>query len=592
MKRIHNKFPYILLLLVAVGYACQNSFLETRPAGSYNESTLLNKKGIEGMLINAYAGLDGNIAGTGIIGVSVGADNWVFGSILGGEAYKGGINFTDQGGLNAVMQYATPTSNPHIDGKWNSVFDGIGRANQVLKTLPMIVDPGVTAADKKRIEGEARFIRAFQHFEAKKVFGNIPFVDETVTNYKVPNSDQGGNYVNCWPQIEADFKFAYENLTEVQGQRGRVNKWAAAAYLAKAYLYQKKFSEAKSLFDIIVVQGKTSQGVKYDLHPNYGDTFRIATQNGKESVLEVQMTVGDGATTNGFQDAVLTYPNGIAGGTNSFFYRPSQNAVNTFRTDNQGLPLLDTYNTVDVTSFETVPDNQPFIPFAGNLDPRLDHTVGRRGIPYLDWGMMTGVAFTAPPGESITNGGPYCQKKWVFSRAEHSAGQAAKVGWGFFSSAMNYVAMRYADVLLMAAECEVETGSLDKARDYVNRIRTRAAASAIKTIDGMGNAANYVVGQYTQPWVSREEARKAVRFERRLELSQEGHRFFDLVRWGIVEQFINGEYLPKEAQRRPSILGGGVRFTSNMSEYQPIPIYALTQSNVNGKPTLRQNPGY
>lgn len=592
MKSLKLKALSTVACLSLIGsYACKESFLAQAPQGVYDEASLLNKKGIEGILISAYAGLDGNTAGTGNIGASVGADNWIFGSILGGEAYKGGVNFADQGGLNDVMQYATPPSNNHIDAKWNAIFDGIARSNQALKDLAASTDPAITAADRKRIEGEARFIRAFQHFEAKKVFGNVPFVNETVTDFKIPNTD-GSGYVNIWPQIEADFKFGYDNLEAVAPNIGRANKWSAGAFLAKVYLYQKKYAEAKTIFDAVIGQGVNAAGVKYELNANFGANFRIASQNSRESVFEVQMAIGDGATTNGFQDMVLTYPNGIAGGTNSFFYRPSQNAVNTFRTNANGLPLLDNYNDTDVTSFENVPDTQPFTPYAGALDPRLDHTVGRRGIPFLDWGMMTGVAFTAPPGESITNGGPYCQKKWVISRNEFQGGQASKVSWGYISSSMNYIAMRFADVLLMAAECEVELNNLDKARQYVNQVRARAAASPVKTLDGAANAANYAVGQYTTAWASQADARKAVRFERRLELAEEGHRFFDLVRWGIAEQFVNQEYLPKESQRRTLIFPSGVKFTPNKSEYQPIPIYALTQSNKDGQPTLKQNPGY
>ncbi len=587
--RTTGKYMVFAFLLISIN-GCKDAFLDQPPQGVYSEAALLNKKGIDGLLVNAYASLDGHTAGTGGIGAAVGADNWIFGSILGGEAYKAGVNFADQGGINDIMQYATPASNPHIDAKWNSIFDGIARANQVLKLLPKITDPAVTAADRKRIEAEARFIRAFQHFEGKKVFGNIPFLDEKVEDYKIPNTDQSGNYLNIWALIEADFKFAFESLQEITPSIGNASKWAAAAYLGKVYLYQQKFSDAKAIFDQVIANGKNSRGVKYDLHANIGDNFRISTQNGKESVFEIQMAIGDGGNTNGFQDAILTYPNGIAGGTNSWFFRPSQNTVNTYRTDGGGLPMPDSYNNEDVTSFESVSDQDPFTPYQGLLDPRLDHTVGRRGIPYLDWGMMTGVAFTGPPGESIINGGPYCGKKFVFSRAEFNAGQVAKVNW-YFSSALNYVAMRFADVLLMAAECEIEAGSLETARAYVNRVRQRAATSVVKNLDQTANAANYKVGLYEGEWSDKEVARKRVRFERRLELAEEGHAFFDLVRWGIAEKFVNNEYLPKEMLRRPLALGGA-RFATGRSEYQPIPIYALTQSNKDGKPTLKQNPGY
>jgi hypothetical protein len=587
MKK-HIIIPALLPILSLVLPACSKNFLNQPPQGAYSQQSLQNEKGINGLLINAYADLKGNAQIDGL-GESDASDNWIYGSILGGDAYKGGVSFGDQSEINPIMQYVTPVSNPHILTKWKCLFDGIGRANLVLTTLPTIVDPALTDAERVQIKAEARFIRGFQNFEAKKVFNNIPFVDENTTDFKIPNTDANGNYVNIWPKIEADLKFAYDSLDETKASVGSVNKWAAGAFLAKAYLYQQKYADAKALFDLIITSGVTSNGLKYDLEANFEDNFRMATQNGKEAIFSIQSNLGDGSTTNGYLDAILTYPNGIAGGTNSWYYRPSQNLVNAYRTDATGLPLFDTYNDVDVTPFENVGDDQPFTPYAGNLDPRLDWTVGRRGIPYLDWGLMTGIAFTAPPGESITNGGAYCGKKQVFSQAEFKAGLASKVSW-YFGNSMNYPAMRFADVLLMAAECEIEAGDLNKARDYINRIRLRASQSPVKSLDGVADAANYKVAQYTTPFAGQADARTALRFERRLELGHEGHRFFDLVRWGIADQEI-GKYLAKEAGRRP-LLFTGVSFTKGRSEYQPIPLYALTQSTKDGKPTLKQNPGY
>jgi len=587
MKK-HIIIPALLPILSLVLPACSKNFLNQPPQGAYSQQSLQNEKGINGLLINAYADLKGNAQIDGL-GESDASDNWIYGSILGGDAYKGGVSFGDQSEINPIMQYVTPVSNPHILTKWKCLFDGIGRANLVLTTLPTIVDPALTDAERVQIKAEARFIRGFQNFEAKKVFNNIPFVDENTTDFKIPNTDANGNYVNIWPKIEADLKFAYDSLDETKASVGSVNKWAAGAFLAKAYLYQQKYADAKALFDLIITSGVTSKGLKYDLEANFEDNFRMATQNGKEAIFSIQSNLGDGSTTNGYLDAILTYPNGIAGGTNSWYYRPSQNLVNAYRTDATGLPLFDTYNDVDVTPFENVGDDQPFTPYAGNLDPRLDWTVGRRGIPYLDWGLMTGIAFTAPPGESITNGGAYCGKKQVFSQAEFKAGLASKVSW-YFGNSMNYPAMRFADVLLMAAECEIEAGDLNKARDYINRVRLRASQSPVKSLDGVTDAANYKVAQYTTPFAGQADARTTLRFERRLELGHEGHRFFDLVRWGIADQEI-GKYLAKETGRRP-LLFTGVSFTKGRSEYQPIPLYALTQSTKDGKPTLKQNPGY
>ncbi|KAK6033608.1 SusD family protein [Ostertagia ostertagi] len=535
------------------------------------------------MLINAYATLDGIQDQQ-----NGGASNWLWGSIRGGDAYKG-TEFTDMIDANPIMRFELLPSVGQLPNKWNAIWDGVGGANQVLKVLPLVKD--ISAADAKQVEGEAKFIRAFMLFEGKKAFGNIPFIDEKVTDFKVPNTDaSGATYVNIWPQIEADFKFAYDNLDEVRPHVGRANKWAAAAHLAKAYMFQNKFTEAKTLFDAIIANGKTSKGVKYGLTPNYHSNFRVFTENNEETVFSIQASYGDGANTNGNYDNTLNYPHGGSATTEKpgaccGFFQPSQNLVNSFRTSAAGLPLPDTYNDVDVTSDEPFTSANPaFVPYAGNLDPRLDWTVGRRGIPYYDWGIHPGRAWI----RDYTYGGPYSPKKNTYYKADIGS-LAGTVGWGFANNALNYTPMRFADVLLMAAEAEIEVGSLATAQTYINRVRARAAASPV--LNGASNAATYVVSQYTVPFADKTEARKAVRFERKLELGMEGHRFFDLVRWGIADVVLNTEYFPKEGVRRASALAGSV-FTKGKHEYLPIPEFAISNSLKDGKPTLKQNPGY
>lgn len=557
--------------------------MEIAPQGVYDLASLTNKKGVDGMLINAYATLDGRQDQQ-----NGGASNWLWGSIRGGDAYKG-TEPTDMVDANPAMRFEILPSNGQLPNKWSAIWDGVGSANQVLKVLPLATD--ILPADAKQIEGEARFIRAFMLFEGKKAFGNIPFVDETVTDFKVPNTDAGGAYVNIWPKIEEDFKWAYDNLDETRPQNGRANKWAAAAHLAKAYMYQNKFAEAKALFDVIITSGKTSKGVAYDLTPSYHANFRVLTENNAETVFSIQASYGDGANTNGNYDNTLNYPHGGSATTEKpgaccGFFQPSQNLVNSFRTDASGLPMPDTYNNVDVTSDEPFSSADAFTPYAGNLDPRLDWTVGRRGIPYYDWGIHPGRNWI----RLYTYGGPYSPKKNTYYKADIGT-LAGTVGWGFANNALNYTPMRFADVLLLAAEAEIEVGSLAVAQQYINRVRARAANSAGVVMNGSAPAATYVINQYTTPFAGKDDARKAVRFERKIELGMEGHRFFDLVRWGIADVVLNTDYFPKETVRRASALAGSV-FTKNKHEYLPIPEYAITNSIKDGSPTLKQNPGY
>jgi len=562
-------------------YSCKKKFMELTPLGVYDLASLTNKRGVDGMLINAYATLDGRQDQQ-----NGGASNWLWGSIRGGDAYKG-TEPTDMVDANPVMRFELLPSTGQIPNKWSAIWDGVGSANQVLKVLPSATD--ISAADAKQIEAEAKFIRAFMLFEGKKAFGNIPFLDETVTDYKVPNTTDGTNYVNIWPNIEADFQFAYDNLDETRPHKGRANKWAAAAFLAKAYMFQNKFTEAKALFDLIIANGKNSQGVKYDLAANYHANFRVTSENNMETVFSIQASYGDGANTNGNYDNTLNYPHGGSATTEKpgaccGFFQPSQNLVNSFRTSAAGLPLPTTYNDLDVTSDEDKSSTDAFTPYAGTLDPRLDWTVGRRGIPYYDWGIHPGRNWI----RKVDYGGPYSPKKNTYYKADIGS-LAGTVGWGFANNALNYTPMRFADVLLMAAEAEIEVGSLATARTYINRVRTRAAASPV--LNGAVDAANYLVTTYPTDFATKDEARVAVRFERKLELGMEGHRFFDLVRWGIADVVLNTEYLPKEGARRVESLGGAV-FTKGKHEYLPIPESVITASIKDGKPTLKQNPNY
>ncbi|MEJ7830005.1 MAG: RagB/SusD family nutrient uptake outer membrane protein, partial [Segetibacter sp.] len=290
--------------LVVILYSCKRDFLEVAPLGTYNQPQLTNKQGVNGMLISTYAAL-GGLQGTQLTGAS----NWAWGSISGGEAYKG-TEPTDFVNINAIMRYEVQPSLPNVLTKWNASFEGIGRANQVLRSVAEAKD--LSDAEKSQIIGEARFLRGHYHFELKKIWNNIPFVDEThiplVADFKIPNMDASGNYINIWPQIEADLKFAYDNLDEAKPNRGRANKWAAASFLAKAYMFQNKFAEAKALFDLIIANGKNPQNVKYDLTPNYQSNFRITQENNSETVFAIQYSYGDGSNTNGNYDNSLNYP--------------------------------------------------------------------------------------------------------------------------------------------------------------------------------------------------------------------------------------------------------------------------------------------
>jgi hypothetical protein len=580
-KVINRKLIVTVFLLMAFAISCKEDFLEVKPTGAISDSQLTSKNGLEGTLIGAYSILSG-------INNSFysGSTNWLWGSILGGDANKG-TNSGDQSQVNEIQAYNPQPTNESVLSKYQISYEGVARVNSLLRILPK-ADANVSADDKKRIEGEGKFLRAHFYFELKRLFDNTPYIDETVDYAK--GIEKVGNDKDLWPMIEADMAFAYANLPDKQAAPGRANKWAAGAYLGKIYLYQEKWAEAKAVFDQVMANGQTSNGKKYDLVKNYGDLFRIANDNNEESVFAVQAAAGTGSINNANPDFVLNFPyNGGPAGCCGFF-QPSFELANSFRTS-AGLPLLDgTYNSPAnaLKTDQEVAADAAFTPDAAPVDPRLDYSVGRRGIPYLDHGLHPGIAWI----RDQNYGGPYAPKKFIWSKAEEAGGGVDKSSWTPGYAAINVPIIRYADVLLMAAEAEANLdgsgGSLTKALTYVNRVRTRAKNSEYVK-NGANNAANYIINTYPfAAFPSKAFALDAIRFERKLELSGEGHRFFDLVRWGIAGPTLNA-YLAYERSRVSATPFAGASFTVGKSELLPIP---QRERDILGPDLLIQNPNY
>lgn len=554
-----------------------DDFLDVPPTGQLSGLQLNTFDGLDLSLIAAYSQVNGRQRRM------ASPSNWVWGSIRGGDANKG-TDPGDFGSINPVQRYEANSTIDIIEESWVGLYEGVARANNVLRLLASRSED-VTENQVKSISAQARFLRGHYYFQLKRNFNNVPFVTEN-EDYKA-GLEEVSNNVEIWPLIEADFKFAADNLPPTQGQVGRVNSWAAKSYLAKTYLYQKKNTEAKALFDDIIANGVTSNNLKYGLVPYYDDIFRGANDNHQESIWAYQAAANTGSVNNANPEFDLNFPyeTGSSGPGNCCgFFQPSFTFVNSFRTDANGLPLLDgSFNAPAnrVKNDQGIPATGAFTPDTGNLDPRLDHTVGRRGLPYLDWQDHPG----APWIRNQPNGGPYAPKKFVYTRAEQGTFQDNST-WTPGYTGINFMIIRFADVLLMAAEVEVELGNLEKAREYTNMVRTRAVNSKLARSGGT-MAANYVISTYTSSWTDANVARNAVRFERKLELGMEGHRFYDLVRWGIAKQELDA-YIALDGQLLAAPLGGS-SFTPNKDELLPLP---QNQIDLVGPTILIQNPGY
>ena len=558
MKR---KIIYFALLIGIL--ACNDDFSEVPQVGAFDEEFLATESGANLLLAAAYSTLNGNTSLT--VGDSrlISGTNW-FHDVLGGDAHKGSED-NDLSSLLRLELGEWDVSNEQLPRKFAVYYAGVNRANAAINAARTVglID----------VEAQARFIRAVNYFELTKMFGNVSVV--SVENFVAQEFNQP-NTGPAWAQIESDLQYCITNLPvrAEQPDPGRPSTEVAMAFLGKAQLYQKKYTEALASFNSVINSGV------YALNANYGDNFRIQGENAAESIFAIQFLADGGSSFNSNLRANLNLPRGGGPFTCCGFYQPSQDLVNAFQTDASGLPLLDAYNQPgnDVTNDQILQTTDPFTPHTGPLDPRLDYTVSRRGLDFNGFGIHIGQDWIRAQDSDIS--GPYIAKKNVNQAGDGNVSPVQNRNNG-----VNYNMMRYADLLLMAAEAEIEVGTLAKAFEYVNMIRMRAQTGEKLQADGM-DAANYVVEPYAMMFPDKDFATKAVRFERRIELGMEGHRFFDLARWGVSKEVLDAYYV-NEGRTIPNF-GSKVTPFDEAHVVFPIPTAAIDLSEGN----LTQNPGY
>ena len=563
MKKINLKVALVFGALVLFTNSCKDDFLRVTPNGALDAKVLATKAGVDALLIGAYAMIDG-VSSNGF-GWEAASSNWVFGSIRGLEANKG-TDAGDQPDINPIQTYTETATNPYLNVKWRSVYEGISRCNSALTVLAAAEAAGtVTATEADSFRKQARTLRGVYHFEAWRMWKMIPYVDEKTDQSTLTNE------VDVTAKIIADLQEG-TSLPNNMAQVGRFNGTVAKVFLAKAQMQiNKNYAVAKILLQDVISSGTAPDGHAIGLEPRYGDIFDAGKRNGVESIYTVQYSVNDGSGGwNGGWGEVLNFPyksGGSPGGCCGFF-QPSHEFVNSFRTS-AGLPLLDfTYNNSPVVNDQGLAVTAPFTEDTGPLDPRLDWSVGRRGIPYLDWGPHTGQDWIRDQSYA----GPYSPKKQVYKKSQE--GKLTEVGnWTSGWTANGYRLIRFADVKLLLAECMIETNDLTGARTQINDIRNRAANSAgfVKEADGTTDAANYVINPYPgsgAPFDTQANARVALYMERKLELGMEGHRYFDLQRWGIVQTELN-RVLTYEKTVRSSLYGSATVGAQNVNF--PIP---------------------
>ena len=561
MKKFITLFLSATLLLVS----CSDDFTEINPVGALSDASLQNATGVDLLLVGAYSMLDGIRQGHGA-DWHVSADNWWM-DVLADEAHKGSTD-GDQADLLALELYTWDTTNPYLLNKWRAIFAGINRSNSVISLIESSDDPSLFTTEM----AQARFLRGHYNFELQKMWVNVPFISSAnfaASEFNQPNSGP------IWSEIEADFTYAAANLPSSRGgnysEPGRPIKSTANAFLGKALLYQSKWAAASTALESVINSGD------YALAEDYFSNFRSDGENGPEMVFSIQFAADGGQSFQGNRGGTLNFPVGpMTGGLCCGFYQPSQNLANAFQTDSNGLPLSN-WITSDITNDAGVDTGEAFTPHSGPLDPRIDFTVARRGIDFNGFGTFTGKENIRASFTDIS--GPYAAKKNFYTAGDSD--NRGTGGWGEQRTGINYHIIRYADVLLMAAEAAVETGNLEKARGYVNQVRTRA-----KNSPKADSSPNYNISTYNSAWTDAAAARSAVRHERRVELGMEGHRLFDLRRWGTMVETLNA-YITHEGRTIPPF-AARANAVSSKHNALPIPLDAIDSS----EGSLTQNPGH
>lgn len=567
MKPIYKCF--LAFMAVASLSSCDSFLEEQIPQGTLSDEQVKNPAYVDNMVTSAYAVF------TTAEDINSSFSMWNY-DVRSDDAYKGGSSTNDGDVFHQIEvgQGILPT-NWNLNDMWVRIYNALSRVNTAIAVVESCDESYSLKGERL---AEMKFLRAYAHFMAKRLYKNIPFVMRTDLTYDEYNTLSNHEYTNDegWALIARDLEEAYAVLPVKQADKGRPTKAACAAFLAKVYLYkayrqddassnQVTSVDADDLKKVIqytdpAIYAAGGYGLEKDIHNNFRPEDQY--ENGCESLWAIQYSRNDGSTYGNlnWSYGLITpnIPDVTDGGCD--FYKPSQNLVNAFRTDADGLPLIDTFNQ---KNYDKATDN---------ADPRLFLTVGMTGLPYMfnkDFIMDQSSAWSR-------SGGLYGYNVTLKQNVDPALIGSYLIRGSFWASPMNRIVFRYADVILERAEAEAQLDNASEAVRLVNEIRTRAAGSTQMIADYPNR---YGVKLYCKNYTgsySKDEALRIVKMERRLELAMESERFFDLVRWGEASKVLN-DYFAAEKER-VTFLSDAV-FTANKNEYLPIPHSQISSSN-------------
>ena len=566
---IMKKLISLLYMIPVLGVltACSDLLGEQVPQGTLSDEQVKDPANAEAMVVSAYAIF------TTAEDINSSFSMWNF-DVRSDDAYKGGNGTSDGDVFHQLeIQQGVLTTNWNLNDIWVRLYNSLSRVNSAIALLNECDE---SYAMKEQRLAEMKFLRAYGHFLLKRLFKNIPFVNRHDLTYAEYNELSNTAYSNDegWQVIIDDLMEAYNTLPAVQADKGRPTKAAAAAFLAKVYLYKAyrqddpKSNQVSSVNDgdlrkVIEFTEPAlyaGYGLEADIHNNFRPEEMY--ENGKESLWAIQYSRNDGSTYGNLNWSYGLIGPSIDNVTDGAcdFYKPSQNLVNAFRTGADGLPLPDSFNEKDYDKG------------VDNADPRLFLTVGMPGLPYL-----FNKNFIQDESKQWSRGnGLYGYYISLKQNVDPALVGEYLIKGSYWASPMNRIVFRYADVLLERAEAYAQLGDSGKAIDLVNQIRARAASSTQMFAD---YPTRYGVKIYMTQYkgsYDKAAALKIVKMERRLEMGMECERFFDLVRWGEAAQVLN-KYYAEEIDN--CSIYREARFTADKDEYLPIPASQIAASN-------------
>lgn len=583
-----NKIFTIALLGLTLS-ACGDDFLENKPQGALSEGNMDTPEAVDLLVNSAYATFGCRYADSNdphFFPVT----NWSYGEVRADNAYKGGGGETDIWEVHDMETAKIQPNNGFLDGKWFNVYCGISRCNSAIRALNK-VDENIIKEKKTRI-AEVYVIRCHWYFDLVRMFNRIPYMDIDLpeTEYTSVRNDEFSRDQHL-DRIANELLAAANDLPVTQPEVGRINRNIALAYAAKVKLYQAYEQNPETNAVVNINKARLQEVVDiidqiqgYDLLADFQYLDLLEYENGVESVFAIQYSIGDGSSSVGrinWANLLNSMTGPDCPWQGDGFFLPSQDLINAYQTDADGLPIFDYQSLPDygVVKFAE-DDTYSLTNVDGNVDPRLDYVTGRPTIRYKTY-------TERPCGLWVRNRDVYgynnTKRFWLSPESPD-----ATHGWPWGASALNWQIIRYADLLLYKAEALIELGGsgLEEARTLINRVRQRAMNSSyVKDFyDPSKDAANYKIGLYPAEGWTQEYARQALRTEMRLEKAMEGERFFDLVRWGIAKETMNNYF---NAEKDNRIYYQGAEFNDG-EEYFPVPV---AQYNFSGG-IYTQNPGY